>query len=42
MCLTNDEYLNVATKIMGSETNAYLLELQGIIEYKLLRLGEEE
>ena len=42
MCLTNDEYINVATKIMDSETDAYLLELQGIIEYKLLRLGKEE
>jgi len=42
MCLTNDEYISVATKIMDSETDAYLLELQGIIEYKLLRLGKDE
>lgn len=41
MCLTKDEYVKVATKIMDSETNAYLLELKGIIDYKLLRLGEE-
>jgi hypothetical protein len=42
MCLTKNEYIKVATKIMDSETNAYLLELQGIIDYRLHQLNEEE
>ena len=42
MCLTKDEYIKVATKIMDSETNAYLLELQGIINYRLHQLSKED
>ena len=42
MCLTENEYITVARKIMDSETNAYLLELQGIIDYRLHQLSKEE
>ena len=42
MCLTKDEYIKVATKIMDSETNAYLQELQGIIDYRLHQLSKED
>ena len=42
MCLTKDEYISLATKIMDSETDKYLNELEGILEYKLYQLREEE
>lgn len=42
MCLTKDEYISVATKIMSSETDKYLNELEGILAYRLYQLRKEE
>lgn len=42
MIITESEYLDIATKISNAKRDDYLLELQGIIEWKLHLLKHED
>ena len=42
MTIKESEYIDIATKIANAKNNNWLLELQGLLEYKLYQLNEEE
>jgi len=42
MTIKKSEYIDIATKISNAKNNDWLLELQGLLEYKLYQLNEEE
>ena len=42
MAITESQYIDIATKISNAKNNNWLLELQGLLEYKLHKLSEEE
>ena len=42
MTIKESEYIDIATKISNAKNNNWLLELQGLLEYKLYQLNEEE
>jgi len=42
MPITESEYKYIATKISNAKNDNWLLELQGLLEYKLHKLKEEE
>lgn len=42
MAIKESEYIDIATKISNAKNNDWLLELQGLLEYKLYQLNEEE
>ena len=42
MNITESQYIDIATKISNAKNNNWLLELQGLLEYKLYQLNEEE
>ena len=42
MNITESEYIDIATKISNAKNDNWLLELQGLLEYKLYQLNEEE
>lgn len=42
MNITESEYIDIATKISNAKNDNWLLELQGLLEYKLHKLSEEE
>tara|TARA_R100001463_G_scaffold1979_1_gene8435 strand:- start:92 stop:217 length:126 start_codon:yes stop_codon:yes gene_type:complete len=41
MALTKSQYIDIATKILNAKNDNCLLELQGLLEYKLHKLKEE-
>ena len=42
MAIKESEYIDIATKISKAKNDNLLLELQGLLEYKLYQLNEEE
>ena len=42
MAIKESEYIDIVTKISNAKNNDWLLELQGLLEYKLYQLNEEE
>ena len=42
MNITESEYIDISTKISNAKNDNWLLELQGLLEYKLHKLSEEE
>ena len=42
MAIKESEYIDIATKISNAKNNDWLLELQGLLEYKLYQLNEGE
>ena len=42
MNITESEYIDIATKISNAKNDNWLLELQGLLEYKLHKLSEEK
>ena len=42
MSITESEYLSLGRKIIDSENDNYLVELQGLLEWKLHLLQEEK
>tara|TARA_B100000927_G_scaffold19530_1_gene14917 strand:+ start:3373 stop:3504 length:132 start_codon:yes stop_codon:yes gene_type:complete len=42
MSLTESQYIDIATKISNAKNDNWLIELQGLLEYKLHKLKEEE
>ena len=42
MAIKESEYIDIATKISNAKNDNWLLELQGLLEYKLHKLSEEE
>ena len=42
MPITESQYIDIATKILKAKNDNWLLELQGLLEYKLHKLREEE
>ncbi len=42
MTIKKSEYIDIATKISNAKKDNWLLELQGLLEYKLYQLNEEE
>ena len=42
MALTESQYIDIATKISNAKNDNWLIELQGLLEYKLHKLKEEE
>jgi hypothetical protein len=42
MTITESQYIDIATKISNAENDNWLVELQGLLEYKLHKLSEEE
>ena len=42
MTITERQYIDIATKISNAKNDNWLVELQGLLEYKLHKLSEEE
>ena len=42
MTITESQYIDIATKISNAKNDNWLVELQGLLEYKLDKLTEEE
>ena len=42
MPITESQYIDIATKISNAKNDNWLVELQGLLEYKLHKLREEE
>ena len=42
MAITESQYIDIATKISNAKNDNWLLELQGLLEYKLHKLSEEK
>ena len=42
MAITESQYIDIATKISNAKNDNWLVELQGLLEYKLHKLTEEE
>jgi|TARA_R100001163_G_scaffold47440_1_gene35653 hypothetical protein len=42
MTITESQYIDIATKISNAKNDNWLVELQGLLEYKLHKLSEEE
>ena len=42
MALTKSQYIDIATKISNAKNDNWLIESQGLLEYKLHKLKEEE
>ena len=42
MTITESQYIDIATKISNAKNDNWLLELQGLLEYKLHKLSEEK
>lgn len=42
MPITEIQYIDIATKISNAKNDNWLVELQGLLEYKLHKLTEEE
>ena len=42
MAIKESEYIDIAMKISNAKNDNWLLELQGLLEYKLHKLSEEE
>ena len=42
MDIKESEYIDIAMKISNAKNDNWLLELQGLLEYKLYQLNEEE
>lgn len=40
MSITENQYIDIANKISNAKNDNWLLELQGLIEYKLHKLKE--
>jgi hypothetical protein len=40
--ITESQYIDIATKISNAKNDNWLVELQGLLEYKLHKLTEEE
>ncbi len=42
MPITESQYIDIATKISNAKNDNWLVELQGLLEYKLHKLREEK
>ena len=42
MPITESQYIDIATKILKAKNDNWLLELQGLLEYKLHKLTIED
>mgnify|MGYP003116384886 CR=1 FL=1 len=42
MAITESQYIDIATKISNAKNDNWLVELQGLLEYKLHKLSEEK
>ena len=42
MPITESQYIDIATKITNAKNDNWLVELQGLLEYKLHKLREEK
>jgi len=41
MAITESDYIDIATKILNAKNDNWLVELRGLLEYKLHKLREE-